>query len=88
MSHTAADESRLHVIANDLLEDPIGKANHIVTLLRAVHGSMSTVGLKQTQSCAMAALRPNNDTLRQSLRALSHIWWKCVGRGSGSYTGS
>ena len=57
MSHSTADESKLQAIAKDLLEDPIGKANHIVTLLKAVHESVSTVGASQTYSCAKAVLR-------------------------------
>ena len=58
MSHSAADESKLQAIAKDLLEDPIGKANYIVALLKAVHESVSTVSASKTRNCARAAFRP------------------------------
>ena len=43
MSRSNKDGLELQSLAKELLDDPIGKANHIVTLLKAVHTSKPKV---------------------------------------------
>ncbi len=45
MTHNNADGAKLRALAHDVLNDPLGKANHIVTLLKAVHASKPAVGV-------------------------------------------
>ena len=49
MSHTDTDGARLQAMAQELLNDPVEKANHIITLLKAVHASKPAVGVRRDQ---------------------------------------
>ena len=50
MSHANEDGAKLRELAHELLDDPLGKANNIIPLLKAVHASKPAVGFKESNS--------------------------------------